>query len=428
MTPRNADFDICGADVPLRFPGRRVRFSLGVVPGTEARRRRALLNEHLRERHEWALLQAIADGDLPVAQVVRMLKASGLQALPELRKLAESSRLGAVPTLRQEADRYMAHYEASREAWSTKNTRSRLKRVGEQLVESGGLHVPLDSLPIDAVSRTQVLEAVRAVSTNGSTLNNLIGAVSGLFNWSIHEEAEQARTTKRAPRWSVNPCATIKPPKRTKRIVTASDEQVAALLAAGQLYQIAYVRAYTQIGLRLSELTHTRLHLDFDPKSWIWRIQGRGPDPRCRCPQCRTTGWTPKSESGTRTFRIPESQRELRAAIAAWIEVSEPGAGDFLFRRPGGQPWSNRTLGADFATLCGTAGVPHGTRRPHGITLHALRHTCATNLVRAGVRESVAAALLGDTVKTFVENYVHLNEEDLADAIDHLPAYATEGS
>lgn len=58
------------------------------------------------------------------------------------------------------------------------------------------------------------------------------------------------------------------------------------------------------------------------------------------------------------------------------------------------------------------------------MTLHTFRHTSITNLVRAGVRESVIAHLHGDTVQTIVRVYVHLTPADLADAISKGPRYA----
>ncbi len=46
------------------------------------------------------------------------------------------------------------------------------------------------------------------------------------------------------------------------------------------------------------------------------------------------------------------------------------------------------------ATLIRTRSVRQETAK--GATVHTLRHTCITNLVRARERESVIAALVGD--------------------------------
>jgi site-specific recombinase XerD len=47
------------------------------------------------------------------------------------------------------------------------------------------------------------------------------------------------------------------------------------------------------------------------------------------------------------------------------------------------------------------------------VALHTLRHTCATNLLRAGVGLKHVADLIGDTAKTVDETYAHLDSDDL---------------
>lgn len=426
---RNADYDIRGPDIPLEmFGAPRVRFSLGVPQGPEASDRRRLVHRHLRRRQEWEVLLAIADGTVSVHQVVRMLEKHGESGVADVRAMVDRERLGAVPSFAEEVGRYVTSYANGRRSpESLKNTRSRLKRVAEQdVMDHNGTEVCFGALALDRITRGQIVLAVRQISSNPSTQGNLYAAISGLFTWSVEEEGEAARVSKRRPRWSVNPTSKVETPKRTKRAVTASSEQVLALIAAGQLYQQAYVRAFAQVGLRLGELIHTRLHHDLDPQTWVWRIQARGPDSRCRCIQCRDEGWSPKSERGTRTFRVPTQQTELIATLDAWIDATAPEPGDFVFARPdrGGAPWTNRTLASDFKKLCDRAGVRYGAKADQGVTIHTLRHTCITALVRAGERESVIADLTGDKVSTIVETYVHLNEDDLANAIGRSPSYA----
>jgi len=58
-----------------------------------------------------------------------------------------------------------------------------------------------------------------------------------------------------------------------------------------------------------------------------------------------------------------------------------------------------------------------------GITLHTLRHTCATNLIRNDVRESKVAGIIGDTIETVVKTYVHLDASDLAQGLEQGPRY-----
>lgn len=419
---RAPDYDIRGADVPRElFPTGRVRFSLGTTSKRSVRRRREALNQ-LRADQEWDIIAAVKDGTIPIDELMRRLRQGGERAIPELRADAESRRAGGVPTVREEADRYLKWYGQKRGAQSLKQVRSRLKRVLEQEVEGR----VVGGMPIDALRSTTLEQAIGQVSQVPRTFAGLLAAASGLYRWSIESEADSARVEKRSARWTVNPARGVEAPDiitRRSRPRTLSEEQVRALLAGAQLYQIAYIRAFLHCGLRLSELTHTRMHLDLDPKRWTWSIQARGPNPDCGCVQCKAEGWSPKTDRGHRSFQVPGRPSELREALTAYLEAYPVDPGEPFFRNPRtGRWWDDTALQRDFRGLCESVGVEYG--RGSGVTLHTFRHTSITNLVRAGVRESVIAHLHGDTVQTIVRVYVHLTPADLADAISKGPRYA----
>lgn len=422
MNPRAPDFDIKGPDIPRDlFPAGRVRFSIGATAPREVRRRREALAA-LREHQEWEILSAIQDGTITVPEVVRRLKQGGIQAAPEIRGDVDLRRTGEIPTFAGETAAYLEWYTRKRGSQSVRNVRSRLKRLGEQPVQGG---TTLGAVLLPRMRQDHAERAIEAVSGAAGTQHGLRAAGSGLFTWSVQREAELARTDRRLPRWSTNPFSAIELGERHPRVETASDDQVRDLLAAAQLYQMAYVRIFAQIGMRLSELSHTRFHTDLDVATWEWAVQPRGPDPRCGCIQCQNEGWSPKTKHGIRTFIVPEDQPELRDAIAAYLEASPAGPGDFAFRNPRtGEVWEDSTLRNDFRALCEAAGVRYGRDVPGGITIHSLRHTAATALVRAEVRESVIASLLGDTVETVVTTYVHLTAQDLGKGIARGPRYA----
>ena len=413
-------FDIRAGDVPRDlFPTGRVRFSLGAT-GAEARRRRERLND-LRVWGAWDILRAIQDGRLHVAEVCRRLRQDGERAVAELRQELAAAKIGAPPTLATEAARYLEWYEARRGEMSAITRRSELNRALAVETPEG---VRLGEIRIDQVTVGDIEAAVLAVSERPNTRESIRLALSGLFTWSIREEVERARKEKRAPRWTVNPASTAEKSERTRRIVTASEEQVLALLAAAEIYQEAYLRAFLHLGFREGELIHTRMHADLEIPAWTWRIQRRGPDARCPCKQCQGRGWRPKTRRSVRTLLVPETPPALRGAILRYLEAYPCEPADFVFRNPRtGGVWHARALADDFAALCARAGVRYGRDVPGGITLHTLRHTCATELIRRGVRESVVAALLGDTVQTIVNTYVHLTPEDLADGVREGPAY-----
>lgn len=427
---RNRDYDIRAADVPADlFPGGRVRFSLGVSKVSEANRRRERLND-LRRWHAWDVLKAIEDGTLHVASVCRQVAQNGEGAVAELRRRIEAEKRGEAPTVRAEADRYLKWYgrPGRRSPNSVKQVRSRLKRLCEQPVDVDGEEAPLGEIRIDRLRKRHGEHAIERISTNPSTREAMRLALSGLYTWSVGEELEEARTDDRAPRWEVNPAKKIERHERAVRPETASREQAVRLLAAGEPYQAAYVRAYLHLGLRLDELIHTRLHLDLDTETWTWEIQPRDADPRCSCAQCAEGGWSPKgwprSKRSRRTLLVPDEPAVLRASIERYLELYPCEEGDYLFRNPRtDRVWYAGRLQVDFKRLCERAEVKYGRDVPGGITIHTLRHTCATNLVRAGVRESVIAGLLGDTVETIVRVYVNLEPEDLADGVRRGPSY-----
>lgn len=432
---RSPDFEVRSKAVPeALFPEGRVRFSLGTTDRAEADARRAELRKLVLWR-AWDVLAAVQDGALDVGNVSAKVKSEGEAALVALRAKAEAEKAGRVPTLREMAEKYMTQYEEGgrREEHSIKQVRSRLlgPRRGfcKHKVEHEGVTVEIGALPFPVVEhRPDLIEQViQRHWSNNSTREAIRGAVSGMFSWAVEAEARDAKIGGRSRRWSENPAASVEQYERRPRIVTAAESQVVALLRHAESYQEAYLRAFLHLGLRQDELIHTRLHLDLDTETWIWRVQGRGPDERHSCIQCRGSGWTPKTTRSTRDLLVPDRPARLRASILGYLEMYPCEPGDFVFRNPRRDaPWEAGVLLDDFNRLCQRAGVTYGRDVAGGIVLHDLRATCATRLVQAKERESVIAALLGDTVATIVKTYVRLRPEDTARAVANGPSYSTE--
>lgn len=431
---RSPDFDISGADVPRDlFPPKRddqvprVKFSLALGPDVKNRkaettRRREQLNR-LRVWGAWDVYRAIVDGSLHVGHVCAEVSKHGEAALAKLR---QRFTVGTCPTVRKEADAYLEEYATNGSEQSYHTRRSQLLRLADYQLDGA----KLGEYAIDAVSRKEIVAAIQAVGgARANTQEGYRAAASALWHWSVKEERDRARVTKRAPRWTENPLAEVKRGGGEVRVETASEEQVLALIAAAEPYQLAYLRAYVHLGLRQMELVHTRLHADLDTDTWLWRIQARAPDPRCPCRRCCGRGWKPKTRRGQRDIIVPELDAAggelLRSAIAEYLDLYPATEGDFVFRNPRtDEVWNALSLARDFAALCERAEVRYGRDVPGGITIHALRHTAATSLVRAGVRESVIARLLGDDVQTVVRVYVNLTPEDVAAGIRQGPRYA----
>lgn len=419
---RSPEFQVRSRAVPRDlFPDGRIRFSLRVTKRAEATKRRAALRQ-LVIWAAWDVLHAIQTGRMDPGNVAAAIREKGDAALAELRAEAEARRAGGMPTVDDEIAEYLSAYESSgrREEHSVKQVRSRLTVFAA--VEVDGTKV--GSLPLNRLTPDLVERAINNRWTAPATREAIRLAVSGLYTWSIERERIRAKAAGRSVRWDENPAAQVEKYERRARVVTAAESQVIALLEHAEIHQSAYLRAFLHLGFREDELIHTRLHLDLDTETWIWRIQGRGPDDRHGCIQCRGKGWTPKSRRGWRSLLVPERPAGLRGAIVEYLEAYPAEPGHFAFRNPRtGAPWDAGRLAKDFAELCKRAGVTYGRRVAGGITLHDLRATCATRLVQAKERESVIAALLGDTIETISRSYVRLTEQDTARAVANGPSY-----
>jgi integrase len=410
---KGREWDVTGRDVPRG----RLRISYRAAKPRDRQRRKVSLDQ-LRAWSAWDVLHGVADGALDVGAVAEAVKLRGEPALVELRALLDTARAGQVPTVEQEAARYLEWYGRQKQAHSAKQVRSRLTMLCKEI---GG--VPLTSLTRDGIERA--LARWKADATREAVRV----ALSGLYSWSIAREAEAARIEGRAPRWGVNP-ASFKTERGLPRVVTATERQVLALLENAEIHQAAYVRAFVHMGFRKDELIHTRMHHDLDTDTWLWRVQARAPEPdACGCIQCRERGWSPKTRGSVRTLLVPPAPPQLRAAVTEYLDAYPVEPGGFVFRNPRtGGVWDAGALSRDFEALCDRAEVTYGRGKAGGIVLHDLRATCATRLVRAGERESVIAVLLGDTVETITNSYVRLVPADLANAVMRGPAYTeTEG-
>lgn len=449
---RNALYDIRNKEVPRSlFPSGRVKFSLGVPATPEEERAAALASrrgvpedvqrremmDRLRTEFAWDVLHAIQSGSIGVAEVCQRMKRDGARAVREIRQQLEKAAAAArepapppIPTFGEVVDRFLEDYSRRSEAQSYATVRSRLENWRRYARDE----VPLAELPLNQVKRVHVESYLRRFS-NPNTRESYRLALSAVYTWSIGHERDDAEAEDREPRWSRNPASAVRGVRKPSRVTVPTDEQIRALLAVAEPYQEAYLRALVHLGLRAGELQHTRLGMDLDVETWIWKVQARLKDARCTCLQCRIgegdrpedEGWSPKNANGHRSFHVPEQPAGLRRAIVRMLDLYPVERGGFVFRNPRtDRVWVARSLTEDFSSLCRRAEVPYGRDAAGGIVLHDLRHACATNLVRRGVRESMIAALLGDTVKTVVDTYINPSAHDLGAGVSQGPAFDLE--
>jgi integrase/recombinase XerD len=85
-----------------------------------------------------------------------------------------------------------------------------------------------------------------------------------------------------------------------------------------------------------------------------------------------------------------------------------------LYHAPHGEPMTYRAAKRFFDRLAGQCGFP--------VRPHMLRHSAATNWVRAGVDLDVVQALLGHASVASTAVYLHARDEDKRRAVDAVAA------
>jgi integrase len=118
---------------------------------------------------------------------------------------------------------------------------------------------------------------------------------------------------------------------------------------------------------------------------------------------------------------------ELAAALEGLLPIHESvlgrpaGPTDRVFLTPEGAPWGRPTnnLGRIYRRLLAVAAIPRVDAQGRKLDVHALRHTAATRMARAGVGLAHAQRLLGHSdPKLTARVYTHANVEDLRAALE----------
>lgn len=121
---------------------------------------------------------------------------------------------------------------------------------------------------------------------------------------------------------------------------------------------------------------------------------------------------------------VIDALRAVREHHAAILQ-REPSRGDPIFLGPRGKPvaQSYRRVLYRFHELLAEAGIPAISETGEKLDIHALRHTFASELGRAGVGLTQAQTLLGHSdPKLTAAIYTHLGAEDLREAVERLRA------
>ena len=131
------------------------------------------------------------------------------------------------------------------------------------------------------------------------------------------------------------------------------------------------------------------------------------------------TQLTPIQDRGDKVW-LPHGSTKSGKGRSVPLTTRARAALDYILASPThaeavkhGAVWASQFLGRRFQTLVDRAGI-------EGVTLHTLRHTCASRLVQAGVDIYVVQKWLGHSTIVTTERYAHLATENLEGAMRAL--------
>jgi site-specific recombinase XerD len=182
------------------------------------------------------------------------------------------------------------------------------------------------------------------------------------------------------------------PPKRFDRTVVSflSSEETKALLAAPDRdcwigrRDYALLTVAIQTGLRVSELCGLCCQDVQLGTGASLRCRGKGRRERC----------TPLGPS---TVKV----------LHTWMRERASQPGDPLFPTSRGRPLSRDAIALLVGKYATRAGETCPTLRAKAVSPHTLRHTCAMNLLHAGLDAATIALVLGHANLRSVERYIH---------------------
>jgi integrase len=235
--------------------------------------------------------------------------------------------------------------------------------------------------------------SVAASGVSRNTVRNCVAALRVLLATAVDDGVLRSN-----PAVGVRLPAGAQPDEHEpERVKALTEEELAALLAACPEQWRLLVTLLAQTGLRLGEaLALTWAHVDFGRQRVLVRRQythgAYGP---------------PKSRYGRRDVPVTS---ELAQAL--WERRKAARGADDALVWPGrdGAPLDGSTVYRAVQAAGKAAGVPW-------VHPHALRHTCATLLFRAGLNAKQVQVWLGHHSAAFtLSTYVHLLNDDLPDA------------
>jgi site-specific recombinase XerD len=215
------------------------------------------------------------------------------------------------------------------------------------------------------------------------TRNARLAAVHSLFEFAALRHPEHAGLIQRV---------LAIPQKRGERnlVTFLNPTEIDALLAAPDRTRWlgrrdhALLLTAVQTGLRVSELTSlTDQDVELGTGAHV-RCYGKG-----------------------RKERATPLTAQTAAVLRAWLSESQPHPTDPLFPGPMGMPLSRDAVALIVSKHATVAGESCPSLRSKKVTPHVLRHTCAMQLLQAGVDTTVIALWLGHESAETTLIYLH---------------------
>ncbi|WP_221586055.1 site-specific integrase [Microbacterium sp. G2-8] len=248
--------------------------------------------------------------------------------------------------------------------------------------------VPWGDRPIKAIRASDVQSWVAAERKRGlaaSTIKTRLNYVSMALGAAVAD--------KRIP---TNPAAGVSAPRqrRTEASMRLLDaEQLRAALAAADGFR-PYVALCAFAGLRLGEAAGLRVRdIDFLRRTIRVEQQVQGST-------LKTAKLVPPKYGEERTIYVPD---ELLRLLSAHLAENGGQGDDLVVVDPLGRMFNRNTAGGEWRRIRAAA------KLPDEITLHALRHTFASNLIAAGCDVVTVQRALGHSQPSItLDTYSHL--------------------
>jgi integrase/recombinase XerD len=251
-------------------------------------------------------------------------------------------------------------------------------------VRTGKAPSELDVTDLDAPLVSAFLTHLEQERRNSArTRNTRLAAIHSLFRYAAHRHPEHAQTIQRV--------LAIPSKRHDKREVDYLDSaEVHALLTAPDRKTWIGRRDHTllalaiQTGLRVSELTHVTIaDIELGPGAHV-RCHGKG-----------------------RKDRATPLTRQTIALLRQWMKERSGAPTDPVFPTSQGRRLSVDAVQWLVAKHTEIAAQTQPSLTTKIVSPHVLRHTCAMNLLEAGVDSAVIALWLGHESSQTTQIYVH---------------------